>query len=85
MLISTPEKADSTLFRMRLKMSHSVKITTPIPSPEEVAVSLGVSRGRLEDLLALVNDSKTATGERRRTPPAGHIRKRASKKAASKG
>lgn len=60
-------------------MSHSVKVTTPIPSPEEVASSLGVSRRRLDDLLALVNGSKAPGGEQR-----GHTRKRAPKNAAPK-
>jgi hypothetical protein len=44
-------------------MSHSVKITTPIPSPEEIASDLGVTQGRLDGLLALVD---------RRTKAAGH-------------
>ena len=65
-------------------MSHSVKITTPIPSPEDVAFSLGVSRSRLDELLALVD-----RGAKYRSEGSVHFKgnstKRAFKKATSKG
>jgi hypothetical protein len=42
-------------------MSHSVKITTPIPSPEEIAADLGITGKRLDSLLALVDERKKVT------------------------
>jgi hypothetical protein len=64
-------------------MSHSVKITTPIPSAEDVASGLGVTGNRLSGLLALVDrDAKDRYGDgfnAKRTPHA----KVAAKKAAS--
>lgn len=42
-------------------MSHSVKIKTPIPSPEEIASNLGISGRRLDTLLALVEREKTGS------------------------
>jgi hypothetical protein len=57
-------------------MSHSVKIKTPIPSPEEIASDLGISGRRLDTLLALVERDKTGSN--------GINRSDASAKAAAK-
>ena len=75
----------SMIWQNEYAMSHSVKLTTPIPSPEDVALSLGVSRSRLDDLLALVD-----RGAKGRIPRVGrgsteNDSKSAFKKAASKG
>jgi hypothetical protein len=43
-------------------MSHSVKITTPIPSPEEIASDLGITGDRLDGLLQLVNGRRQNAG-----------------------
>jgi hypothetical protein len=66
-------------------MSHSVKITTPIPSPEDVAFSLGVSRRRLDDLLALVDRGATNRSEGSGLRLKEKSTKRAFKKATSPG
>jgi hypothetical protein len=63
-------------------MSHSVKITTPIPSPEDIASDLGVTGRRLDGLLALVNRrTKTKGGFWRSAAPA---KKAMAKKAPAK-
>jgi hypothetical protein len=61
-------------------MSHSVKITTPIPSPEEIASDLGVTRNRLDGLLALV-DGRTKNSGRN---DCGSARTSGAKKVAKK-
>jgi hypothetical protein len=61
-------------------MSHSVKISTPIPSPEEIASDLGVTRNRLDGLLALV-DGRTKIGG---SNDSGRARPSGAKKAAKK-
>ena len=65
-------------------MSHSVKITTPMPSAEDIASSLGVTGNRLSDLLALVGrDTKGRVhGNGFRATRIPHV-KGTSKKAAS--
>jgi hypothetical protein len=66
-------------------MSHSVKLTTPIPSPEDVASSLGVSRSRLNELLALVDRGAKGRSDEGSRHFKRNVTKRAFKKAASKG
>jgi len=64
-------------------MSHSVKITTPIPSPEEIASDMGITRSRLDNLLALV-DGETKSGAYNRFRHASAVKKAAAKKAPAK-
>jgi hypothetical protein len=49
-------------------MSHSVKITTPIPSPEEVASDLGIVGKRLDGLLELVEKKKKKKKKKKPRP-----------------
>ena len=49
-------------------MSHSVKITTPIPSPEDIASDLGITGNRLEGLLELVDGRKKSGGHNGSVP-----------------
>jgi hypothetical protein len=43
-------------------MSRSVKITTPMPSLDEIASDLGIAGNRLDGLLELVNGTKKNGG-----------------------
>jgi hypothetical protein len=71
-------------------MSHSVKIKTPIPSPEEIASDLGITGRRLDGLLELVNGgrkkkAKKKSGRHDRFAPMHPSRmKKAAKKASVK-
>ena len=62
-------------------MSHSVKIKTPIPSPEEIASDLGISGRRLDTLMALVERDKTGSNGINRSDASA---KAAAKKSASR-
>jgi hypothetical protein len=50
-------------------MSHSVKITTPIPSPEEVASDLGIVGKRLDGLLELVDGREKKKKKKKKKKP----------------
>jgi hypothetical protein len=67
-----------------MQMSHSVKIKTPIPSPEEVASDLGITGKRLDGLLELVGGTEKSSGQNGSVPvhPAGM--NKAAKKASAK-
>jgi hypothetical protein len=65
-------------------MSHSVKITTPIPSPEEIASDLGISGNRLDSLLELVDGTKKSVGRNGSVPFRATRVKKAGKKASAK-
>ena len=45
-------------------MSHFVKISSPMPSPEDIAFDLGVKKSRLDGLLALVERGTSRVSKR---------------------
>jgi len=49
-------------------MNDQVTIRTPIPTPEQMADSLGVSRERLEELRAILRDLGSIGPAKRRSP-----------------
>jgi hypothetical protein len=65
-------------------MSHSVKITTPIPSPEEIASDLGITGRRLDGLLELVDGTKKSGGHNGSVPLRATRTKSAGKKASAR-
>jgi hypothetical protein len=65
-------------------MSHSVKITTPIPSPEEIASDLGITGNRLDGLLELVDGRKKGAGHQGSVSLHPSRVKKAAKKAPAK-
>jgi hypothetical protein len=77
-------KSDRATFYSGIHMSHSVKITTPIPSPEEIASDLGITGNRLDGLLELVDGRKQSAGHLGSVPPHFSRVKKAAKKASAK-
>jgi hypothetical protein len=65
-------------------MSHSVKITTPIPSPEEIASDLGITGRRLDGLLELVDGTKKSGGHNGSVPSHATRVNKAAKKASAR-
>ena len=65
-------------------MSHSVKITTPIPSPEEIGSDLGITGSRLDGLLELVDGTKKSGGHNGPVPLHAPRVKKAAKKASAR-
>jgi hypothetical protein len=49
-------------------MNDQVIIRTPIPTPEQMADSLGVSRGRLEELRAILREQGSIGPAKSRSP-----------------
>jgi hypothetical protein len=66
-----------------MQMSPSVKITTPIPSPEEIASDLGITGNRLDGLLDLVDGRKKIGGHNGSVPlQASRVKKTVKKSSA---
>jgi hypothetical protein len=63
---------------MNCNMSRSVKITTPIPSLDEIASDLGITGNRLDGLLELVERRGKSGG------PNGSVLKHPSRMKAKK-
>jgi hypothetical protein len=74
----------ATLYN-RSCMSHSVKVTTPIPTPEEIAADLEITGNRLDGLLELVDGRKKGGGHNGSVAPhLSRVKKAAAKKASVK-
>ncbi len=67
-----------------MQMSHSVKVKTPIPSPEEIAADLGITGKRLDSLLELVGGREKSSGQNGSVPVHPSRMKKAAKKASAK-
>ena len=65
-------------------MSHSVKITTPIPSPEEIASDLGITGRRLDGLLELVDGTNKSGAHNGSVPSRATRLKKAGKKESAR-
>jgi hypothetical protein len=65
-------------------MSRSVKITTPIPSLDEIASDLGITGRRLDGLLELVDGTKKSGGHNGSVALRATRVKKAAKKASAK-
>jgi hypothetical protein len=65
-------------------MGHSVKISTPFPSPEEIASDLGISRNRLNGLLELVDGKKSGGHNGSAARHSSRVKKAAKKSSAKR-
>jgi hypothetical protein len=66
-------------------MRLAVKITTPIPSPEEIASDFGISGSRLDELLGLVDGRKKTRGNNGSVPlHASQVKKASAKRTPGK-